>query len=76
MFPVSPETQTAILSVVDKAVSDVLASSYVDVISQDKGRGVANVSLVLQLADATTVRLLATNRITLQVNTIAPDRIR
>ena len=56
VFPVSVETQTAILSVVDEAVSDVLAGSYVDAVSQDKGRGVANVSVVLNLADETTVR--------------------
>jgi len=74
VFPVSVETQTAILSVVDKAVSDVLAGSYVDAISQDKGRGVANVSVVLNLADETTVRHSAhTSSFTLQVNAQPPD---
>jgi len=70
VFPVSVETQTAILSVVDTAVSDVLAGSYVDAVSQDKARGVANVSVVLNLADKTTVRHSARPpSITLQVNT-------
>ena len=69
MFPVSVETQTAILSVVDGAVSDVLAGSYVDVVSQDKGRGVANVSVVLNLVDETVRRTcIPPPSINLQVN--------
>ena len=51
VFPVAVETQTAILSVIDKAVDDVLSSSYVDAVSQDKGSGTANVSFVLQVTD-------------------------
>ena len=45
------ETQTAILSTVNKAVADVVDSSYVDSISENQAQGIANVSVVVQLTD-------------------------